>query len=144
MRAPPSRSRRRSTGIMTSLTTLMTGMLFTLNGLLIAGTTGLALWLWSRERITLGAIALVTALVIRISEMSGWVINLVTSIFENVGVVQEGIETVARPHGIVDHTGARELVVSKGKIRFEAIGFDYGARRGFRVLTPRESLMACP
>ena len=72
------------------LTTLMTALLFTLNGLLIAGTTGLALWLWTRQSVTLGAIALVTALVLRISQMSGWVLNLVTSIFENVGVVQEG------------------------------------------------------
>src|ERR1700756_2172979 len=45
------------------LTTLMTALLFTLNGLLIAGTTGLALWLWTGQSITLGAIALVTALV---------------------------------------------------------------------------------
>src|SRR5215510_8409861 len=107
------------------LTTLMTGILFSLNGLLIAGTTGLALWLWTKNSVTLGAIALVTALVLRISQMSGWVLNLVTSIFENVGVVQEGMETIARPHGIVDPMGARELVVSQGEIRFDAIGFNY-------------------
>jgi ATP-binding cassette, subfamily B, multidrug efflux pump len=118
------------------LTTLMTGMLFSLNGLLIVGTTGLALWLWSWQSITLGAIALVTALVIRISQMSGWVLNLVTSIFENVGVVQEGMETIARPHGIVDLAGARELVVSKGEIRFEAIGFNYGSAKGLPGADP--------
>src|SRR5262245_5814427 len=118
------------------LTTLMTGMLFSLNGLLIAGTTGLALWLWSRQSISLGAITLVTALVIRISQMSGWVLNLVTSIFENVGVVQEGMETIARPHGIVDRAGARELVVSRGEIRFEAIGFNYGSAKGLPGADP--------
>ena len=118
------------------LTTLMTGLLFTLNGLLISGTTALALWLWSTESITLGAIALVTALVIRISQMSGWVLNLVTSIFENVGVVQEGMETISRPHGIVDPAGAPELVVSKGEIRFEAIGFNYGSAKGLPGADP--------
>src|SRR5262249_2951441 len=88
------------------------------------------------ESITLGAIALVTALVLRISQMSGWVLNLVTSIFENVGVVQEGMETIARPHGIVDPMGARELVVSQGEIRFDAIGFNYGSAKGLPGADP--------
>ena len=118
------------------LTTLMTALLFTLNGLLIAGTTGLALWLWTRQSVTLGAIALVTALVLRISQMSGWVLNLVTSIFENVGVVQEGMETIARPHGIVDRPGAHDLVVSHGEIRFDAIGFNYGSAKGLPGADP--------
>jgi ATP-binding cassette subfamily B multidrug efflux pump len=118
------------------LTTLMTALLFSLNGLLIAGTTGLALWLWTGQSITLGAIALVTALVLRISQMSGWVLNLVTSIFENVGVVQEGMETIARPHGIVDWPEARDLVVSQGEIRFDAIGFNYGSAKGLPGADP--------
>jgi ATP-binding cassette subfamily B multidrug efflux pump len=124
------------------LTTLMTALLFTLNGLLIAGTTGLALWLWSRESITLGAIALVTALVLRISQMSGWVLNLVTSIFENVGVVQEGMDTIARPHGIVDPPGARELAVTRGEIRFDAIGFNYGSAKGLPGADPNRIIDA--
>jgi ATP-binding cassette subfamily B multidrug efflux pump len=119
------------------LTTLMTGLLFTLNGLLIAGTTGLALWLWTADRVTLGAIALVTSLVIRISQMSGWVLNLITGIFENVGVVHEGMETIARPHGIVDRPGAGRLVVSKGRIAFEGIGFNYGSAKGLPGADPR-------
>jgi ATP-binding cassette, subfamily B, multidrug efflux pump len=119
------------------LTTLMTGLLFTLNGLLIAGTTGLALWLWTADRVTLGAIALVTGLVIRISQMSGWVLNLISGIFENVGVVHEGMETIARPHGILDRPGAGRLLVSKGQIAFEGIGFNYGSARGLPGADPR-------
>jgi ATP-binding cassette subfamily B multidrug efflux pump len=118
------------------LTTLMTALLFSLNGLLIAGTTGLALWLWSRESITLGAIALVTGLVVRISQMSGWVLNLVTSIFENVGVVQEGMQTIAQPHGILDPPQARQLIVERGEIHFDAIGFNYGSIRGLPGADP--------
>jgi ATP-binding cassette subfamily B multidrug efflux pump len=118
------------------LTTLMVALLFTLNGLLIAGTTGLALWLWTRESVTLGTIALVTTLVLRISQMSGWVLNLVTNIFENVGVVQEGMETIARPHGIVDRPEAPDLEVSRGEIRFQAIGFNYGSAKGLPGADP--------
>ena len=119
------------------LTTLMTGMLFSLNGLLIAGTTSLALWLWTADKVSLGAIALVTALVIRISQMSGWVLNLISSIFENIGVVHEGMETIARPHAVVDRPGAVSLVVTKGRICFEAIGFNYGSAKGLPGADPR-------
>jgi ATP-binding cassette subfamily B multidrug efflux pump len=119
------------------LTTLMTGILYTLNGLLIAGTTGLALWLWTADTVSLGAIALVTGLVIRISQMSSWVLNLITNIFENVGVVHEGMETIARPHGIVDRPGAGSLAVSRGEITFEAIGFNYGSAKGLPGADPR-------
>jgi ATP-binding cassette subfamily B multidrug efflux pump len=87
--------------------------------------------------VTLGAIALVTGLVIRISQMSGWVLNLISSIFENVGVVHEGMETIARPHGILDRPGAGRLVVGKGQIAFEGIGFNYGSARGLPGADPR-------
>ena len=112
------------------LTTLMTGILSSLNGLLIAATTGVALWLWTGDHVSLGAIALVTALVVRITQMSGWVLNLVTNIFENIGVVQDGMETISRPQAIVDRNGAKSLVVTKGEIRFDAIGFNYGSAKG--------------
>jgi ATP-binding cassette subfamily B multidrug efflux pump len=73
---------------------------------------------------------------LRISQMSGWVLNLVTSIFENVGVVQEGMETIARPHGIVDRPEARDIAVNRGEIRFDAIGFNYGSARGLPDADP--------
>ena len=74
--------------------------------------------------------ALVATLVMRITQMSGWVLNLVTTIFENIGVVQDGMGTIARPHAIVDPPQAKPLVVTKGEIRFENIGFNYGSVRG--------------
>jgi ATP-binding cassette subfamily B multidrug efflux pump len=72
----------------------------------------------------------VTTLVVRITQMSGWILNLVTSIFENIGIVQDGMETISRPQAIVDQTGAKSLVVRKGEIRFDAIGFNYGSVKG--------------
>jgi ATP-binding cassette, subfamily B, multidrug efflux pump len=112
------------------LTTLMSGTLSTLNGLVITGTMVLALWLWSTGVVTLGDIALVATLVVRITQMSGWVLNLVTSIFENIGIVQDGMETISRPHAITDRPGASPLAVTKGQILFDAIGFDYGKAKG--------------
>src|SRR5262249_49707070 len=61
------------------------------------------------------------------SQMSGWVFNLVTSIFESVGVVQEGVEAIAPLHGIVDGRGSARPVVSHGENCFDTIGFNYGS-----------------
>lgn len=112
------------------LTTIMAATLSTLNGLLITATMALAVWLWSGNLVSLGDIALVATLVVRITQMSGWVLNLVTTIFENIGVVQDGMETISRPHTVVDRLGAKPLVVTKGEIRFDAIGFNYGSVKG--------------
>jgi ATP-binding cassette, subfamily B, multidrug efflux pump len=79
---------------------LLTGMAFaitTLNGLLIVASTGLALWLWTQSLISVGAIALATGLVIRIVNMSGWIMWVVNGIFENIGTVQDGLHTIAQP-----------------------------------------------
>ena len=66
------------------------------------------------------------ALVLRLIAMSGWVMQTVRGVFENVGVVQESMQTMARPHALVDAPDAREIVVSGGEIRFENVGFHYG------------------
>jgi ATP-binding cassette subfamily B multidrug efflux pump len=108
---------------------LVTGMGFTiaiLNGILIAGTPGLALWLWSQGRMTVGDIALATGLAMRISDMSGWIMWVVNGIFENIGTVQDGIRTIARPRVVADRIDARPLRVEHGRVCFENVGFGYG------------------
>lgn len=97
-----------------------------LSGLLISSTCGVALWLWSHGDISLGAIALATGLVIRIDGMAGWIMFVLIHMFENVGMVQEGMETVSRPITVKDRENARELAVKRGEIRYENIIFGYG------------------
>lgn len=111
---------------MTRMTTAMDVTITTLNGFLIVGTSGLALWLWSQGRVTVGAIALATGLVIRINNMSGWIMWVVNGIFENVGTVQDGLTTIARPRTVQDRPDAVPLVVTRGDVRFEGIHFHYG------------------
>ena len=115
---------------MTRLTTAMDSCITTLNGFLIVGTSALALWLWSEGRVTTGAIALSTGLVIRINNMSGWIMWVVNGIFENVGTVQDGLETIAKPRTVQDRPQAAPLVVSQGEVRFEGIHFHYGKGAG--------------
>ncbi|MFV3368088.1 ABC transporter ATP-binding protein [Pseudomonas sp. NY15435] len=100
------------------------------NGLLIAGTTGLALWLWTQSLISVGAIALATGLVIRINNMSGWIMWVVGGIFENVGQVQDGMQTIALPRQVVDAPDAKPLLVSRGEVRFDQVDFSYGKGGG--------------
>jgi ATP-binding cassette subfamily B multidrug efflux pump len=115
---------------MTRLTTAMDASITVLNGFLIAGTTGLAIWLWSRGQVSVGAIALATGLVIRINNMSGWIMWVVNGIFENVGTVQDGIETISQPRDVQDAADAKPLQVPHGGVRFERIQFHYGKRGG--------------
>lgn len=115
---------------MTRLTTLMDISITLWNGLLIAATGALGIWLWSRGHISAGAIALSTGLVIRINNMSGWIMWVVNGIFESIGTVQDGMETVAKPLLVTDADGAQALKVQAGAIRFDNIQFHYGKGSG--------------
>ena len=115
---------------MTRLTTAMDSTITTLNGFLIVGTSALAIWLWSEGKVTVGAIALSTGLVIRINNMSGWIMWVVNGIFENVGTVQDGLETISQPRAVQDRADAVPLAVSQGSVRFEEIHFHYGKASG--------------
>jgi ATP-binding cassette subfamily B multidrug efflux pump len=112
------------------LTTLMETSLFALNGLLLVGMSALAISLWSQQAVTIGAIALVMGLTIRIVNMSGWVMWTVAGIFENLGIAYESMETISRPWTVLDKPGARALLVPKGEIAFDNVTFHYGKRGG--------------
>ena len=116
--------------LMTRVTTLMDASITTLNGFLITGTSALAIWLWSEGRVTVGAIALSIGLVIRINNMSGWIMWVVNGIFENIGTVQDGMTTISQPRAVQDHEGAMPLEVTSGAVRFEHIHFHYGKQGG--------------
>ncbi|MGH1478815.1 MAG: ABC transporter ATP-binding protein [Geminicoccales bacterium] len=105
-------------------------MLFAINGLLIVSAAGLALWLWSLDKVTEGGIALVIGLVLRLNNMSGWIMWTITNIFEAIGRVQDGIRTISQPHTVTDRPGATELEVPRGEIRYEHIRFHYGKTAG--------------
>ncbi|MDQ6646003.1 MAG: ABC transporter ATP-binding protein/permease [Pseudomonadota bacterium] len=115
---------------MTRVTTALDSSITFLNGILIVGTSALALWLWSEGRITVGAIALSTGLVIRINNMSGWIMWVVNGIFEDVGTVQDGITTISQPRTVQDRDGAMPLQVTNGAVHFEHIHFHYGKQGG--------------
>jgi len=114
----------------TRLITMMNVLVSTLNGVLIVGTGSLAIWLWSMNGITLGAIAIAAGLAIRITNMSGWIMWVSIGIFEQMGTVQEGLETIARPYALLDKPAASDIAVEKGEIRFDHVRFHYGKQGG--------------
>ena len=106
--------------------TQFSGTLFAMNACMVTGTGGMALWLWSGGYIPVGTVAMALPLAHQIAQMSGWVAQSVTGIFENVGVVQDGMHSIAAPRQMPDPPDARELVVTRGAIRFDHVRFDYG------------------
>ncbi|MDW5444870.1 ABC transporter ATP-binding protein [Polaromonas sp. SM01] len=93
---------------------------------LIIGMAGTSLWLWSRGAVGAGAVAAATAMALRLQGMSHWIMWETTSLFESVGTVQDGINTLTRARSIVDKPDARVLEVPRGEIRFEQASFSYG------------------
>ena len=123
------------------MTTRFMGTLTCMNSALVVGTAGLGISLWLAGQVSAAAVATALPLAWQIANMAGWVSWEVSGIFENIGVVQEGMETIAVPHALTDRADARELVVGGGTIRFEHVRFSYGAlARGGRAVLDDLSL----
>jgi ATP-binding cassette subfamily B multidrug efflux pump len=97
-----------------------------LNALLLVGTGAIGITLWAQGSIDAGQVATALPLAWQTVNAAGWVSWEVTSIFENIGTVQEGMQSIAVPHRGVDRPGARPLAVSRGEIEFEDLTFAYG------------------
>ena len=97
-----------------------------MNAALLTGTAAVGIALWAQGTVSAGVVATALPLAWQIANVAGWVSWEVTGIFENIGVVQEGMQTIAVPHGGIDRPGARKLEVSRGEIVFEDVSFTYG------------------
>ena len=116
------------------VTTRFMGTLAVMNALLLVSTATIGVVLWATGQVSAGIVATALPLAWQIANVAGWVSWEVTGIFENVGVVQEGMETIAVPHTLTDKPGARALDCSRGEIRIEHLTFTYGRNDGKRVL----------
>jgi len=116
------------------LITRFMATLSTMNALLLVGTAGIGIVLWGRGDVSAGVVATALPLAWTIANVAGWVSWEVTGIFENVGVVQEGMQTIAVPHQLVDAPDARVLEVSRGEIAIAGLSFTYGRSDALAVL----------
>ncbi len=111
------------------LTTGFGGVLAVLNGLLVAGSGAFAVVLWQAGAVEVGVVAMVLPLTFQLTSMSRWIAFQVSSIFEEIGAVQEGMLTIAQPLQLTDSAGAAPLDVSRGAVRFDDVTFGYGPER---------------
>lgn len=108
------------------LATLLTTTLTCMNGILLFSVAATSVWLWQAGAVTPGAIAFAVGLVLRLQGMSQWILWEIAGLFENIGIIEDGINTISREIAITDERGAKPLVVSGGEIKFEGIHFNYG------------------
>ncbi len=100
------------------------------NGFLIVAVVGWSVWLWSVGAASVGVVAIAASLVLRLNAMTGWLMWALTSFFRNLGVVAEGMETIAQPLQLVDPPDAAPLVPGPGKIVFRNVTHHYGRGAG--------------
>jgi ATP-binding cassette, subfamily B, multidrug efflux pump len=112
------------------LNTLFSFCLSSLNAVMVTGTGALALVLWTQGKVEVGTVAMALPLAWQIVNIAGWVAMQVTSIFENIGVIQEGMMTIARPIMLTDRTDAPAIKITRGEIVFEDVRFGYGRESG--------------
>ena len=93
--------------------------------LLLLGSGGTALYLWTQAQASAGVVAAVIAMALRLMGYSHWVMWQMTGLFENVGTIQDGITTLTKPRTIVDAPDAKPLQVTRGAIAFEDVSFGY-------------------
>ncbi|WP_293450523.1 ABC transporter ATP-binding protein [Planktotalea sp.] len=110
--------------------TVMDFVLVMLNGVLIIGVVGGSVWLWTQGEASVGVVAATTALVLRLNAMTAWIMWALTSFFRQLGVVKEGMETIAQPIDLVDGAGAKALEFREGLIEAEALTHHYGRQTG--------------
>ena len=99
----------------------------TLSVLLVAATAGAALMLWAQGQVGVGAVAAASAMALRLNGMSNWVMWELAGLFEHIGTVRDGMDTLSRPETVVDAINAKAINVPRGEIHFEKVTFAYGA-----------------
>ena len=97
-----------------------------LNYLLAFVIAAVAIGLWLGSAISVGAIAIAVSLALRLNGMSQWIMWEVSALFENIGMVADGMGTLSKPLTIQDKDGAKPLSISNGDIHFDQVAFHYG------------------
>ena len=121
---------RKTFGAEMRIFTIMDVVLTALNGFLIVGVVGWAVWLWSQGMTSVGAVAAATALTLRLNAMTGWIMWAVSTFFRSLGVVSEGMETITDPITLNDAPDAKPLRFGQGKIELSHVSHHYGRGSG--------------
>src|SRR5438132_12623024 len=105
-----------------------------MNAALLVATAAIGIWLWVHGQVGAGIVATALPLARQVANVAGWVSREVTGSFESIGVVQEGMQSIAVPRSGVDRPGAQHLEVSRGEVVLDHVTFGYGRRDAPPVL----------
>ena len=114
------------------LTTQFQASVYFINAFVVFAISGLGIWLWLHSAVSVGAIAIAIALCLRINGMSQWIMWEVHGLFENIGVVHDGMSMMIKPRDVTDMPNSDQLAIRQGHVVFEEIGFHYG--KSIRVI----------
>ncbi|WP_282167868.1 ABC transporter ATP-binding protein [Shewanella japonica] len=112
------------------LVTIINVLVQGINYLLAFTIAAVSIWLWADDAITVGAIAVAVSLALRLNGMSQWIMWEISSLFENIGTVTDGMNTLSKPIEIEDKPDAKDICVDNGKIDFNDVSFNYGEDSG--------------
>ncbi|MCO5065119.1 MAG: ABC transporter ATP-binding protein/permease [Rhizobiaceae bacterium] len=112
------------------LGTLLFAALGILNAALLVSAGALSISLWLNDAVTIGSVAVIISLVLRLWGMSHWIMWEMSALFENIGTVRDGINSISLPRLVQDRPGAKDLVVTEGRIEFDHVRFHYGRAKG--------------
>ena len=114
-------------------TRLYSKLQFGMTGLMMVqfgGVVGYSVWLWTQGAVSTGIVAAAVAVALRLTGLVDWIMQTVTMLFQNIGTIQEGMETVSQPLRLKDRPGARPLRLTAGEIRYDKVTHHYGKAAG--------------
>ncbi|MFW1850066.1 ABC transporter ATP-binding protein [Acinetobacter guillouiae] len=100
-----------------------------LTAVLFFGVLGTAVWLWLQGQAAIGVIAATTAMILKLNSMAEFMMWQTSALFENVGTIQDGMQTLGRQINIQDKEDAKPLVVTQGNIKFSDVTFAYNSKK---------------
>jgi len=112
------------------LITLMELGLTTINGVLIVAVIGWSIVLWQQGETSVGTVAAASALTLRLNAMTGWIMWSLSSLFQQLGVVSEGMQTIAQPIALTDAINAPDLKIKDCIVEIKNVSHHYGKGSG--------------
>ncbi|KRB01340.1 hypothetical protein ASD83_07485 [Devosia sp. Root685] len=105
--------------------TYMWSILFMLNAGLVVSVTWLALAGWNNGALTAAAVATAIPFALQIMNMSGWILEIGSNIFRQIGTTRDSMDTIAQPLTMLDEPEAKPLAVTRGELHYDNVSFNY-------------------
>jgi len=101
-----------------------------MNSVLLFSVAWIGISMWLSGAVSPGPVAVALGIILRIWGMSYWVMWEMSALFENIGTVQDGINSISLPRLVADKADAKPIPEVKGNIVFNDVTFNYGSEKG--------------